>query len=130
MRRILGAVAAVGLALVGVAGTTVPAEAAGGGCNSYGRTWRIAVCSSDNGVRVSADVYLNSQGTSGSCYLSYKIWDETDLSWLQSSGSQPCYLGRHPEIHTPKEPKHKYHTYAEVVVDGTPVSLGVSPTTS
>ncbi|GAA3036275.1 hypothetical protein GCM10020229_54560 [Kitasatospora albolonga] len=61
-RRPLGAL----VAAVAVLGTSLvlaaPAEAAGGGCytpptNSYG--WNVGVCSSDNGVTVSGDVYVN-----------------------------------------------------------------------
>ncbi|MFB9370741.1 hypothetical protein ACWCYY_34715 [Kitasatospora sp. NPDC001664] len=121
-RRPLGAL----VAAVAVLGTSLvlaaPAEAAGGGCytpptNSYG--WNVGVCSSDNGVTVSGDVYVNQRGSLGSsCRVSYGLYDETDQKYVALSDKyQACYTGRHPAIHATKVPGHNYRNYAGVVVD-------------
>lgn len=119
MSALVAAVAVFGASLA--LALAAPARAAGGGCytpptNSYG--WNVGVCSSDNGVRVSGDVYVNQRGSLGSsCRVTYGIWDETDQKYVALSGNQSCYTGRHPEIHATKVPGHGYRNYAGVVVD-------------
>lgn len=130
MKRMFGAVAATVLAFAGLAGTVTPASAAGGGCLNYGRAWTIGVCSSDNGVRVSGDVYITKVGTGSPCTLYYGIYDETLGKFVETSDFQSCYSGRHPEIHTPKVPGHKYYNYAVLEIDGVAKSLGKSKTTT
>jgi hypothetical protein len=86
-QRILSAtVASVLLAFGAVTAVAAPANAAGGGCLPYTKGgWKISVCSSDNGVQVSADIYMDAVG-SGSCSVAYRIWNITDGTIAGTSG--------------------------------------------
>lgn len=108
------------------------ASAAGGGCNTTTQNgWNVGVCSSDNGVRVSGDLYVNRRGSLGStCIVKYGIWDENLGGYVQLSPNQSCYLGRHPEIHAPKVPGHRYVNVGIVYVNGAVVFSGESKTTT
>lgn len=123
----------VGLAAV-VAGAIVgapPASAAGGGCKPYADNgWNISVCSSDNGVRVSGDVYVNRMGSKGrSCAVYYGLFNETEGKFEETQGVS-CKLGRTPEIHTPKRAGYRYFNYGWVVIDEKYVPVqGKSPVT-
>ncbi|MGW3346016.1 hypothetical protein ACWDA3_22130 [Nonomuraea rubra] len=129
-RKILSAGAAVGMATALLAAAPTSAMAAGGGCLNYVRSgWNIGVCSSDNGVRVSGDVYINARGSLGSsCVLIFGIFNITRDRTMVST-TVPCKLGRSPEIHTPKEAGHRYQNTALIEVNGNYVVGGVSKTT-
>jgi hypothetical protein len=111
--------AAAAAALAATLTVAAPAQAAGGGCNTYTRNgWNVGACSSDNGVRVSGDAYINQRGSLGSnCWVRYGIYDETIQDYVALTGKQSCYTGRHPEIHATKVPGHEYRNYVGVVVD-------------
>lgn len=66
------------------------------------------MCSSDNGVRVSGDVYITKVGTGSPCTLFYGIWDNNLEEYVARSSVQSCYSGRHPEIHAPKIAGHTH----------------------
>ncbi|MFI6744114.1 hypothetical protein ACIBI9_65605 [Nonomuraea sp. NPDC050451] len=129
-RKLLSAGAAVGIATALLAAAPTSAVAAGGGCLNYARSgWNIGVCSSDNGVRVSGDVYINARGSLGSsCVLIFGIFNITRDKTMVST-SVPCSLGRSPEIHTPKEAGHRYQNTALIEVNDNYVVGGVSKTT-
>lgn len=101
-----------------VVGLLVPpvASAAGGGCgaasNQYpvsgGRPWNASACSSDNGVSVFADGYINSTGsTVGSCQLRISVIDRT-TGYLINYRNDTCYAGHHPPVSAPKVAGHRY----------------------
>ena len=113
-----------------VTGAAPAANAAGGGCitNSQG-SWNVGVCSSDNGVRVFGDLYINRRGSLGSrCTVSYELEDMSTDRIVARSGPQTCFLGRHPEISAPKQPGHEYINIARVKVNNRVVWLGSSKT--
>lgn len=119
IKTLLGAGAAAGVFAAMLATGAGPAAAADGGCLDYAANgWSIGVCSSDNGVRVSGDVYVNARGSLGSaCGVNFGIYDLT-LGRYMTTTATPCTLGRTPELHTTKVAGHRYQTIAAVVVNG------------
>jgi hypothetical protein len=108
--------------------TPPPAHAGGGGCLPKTMNgWSASACSSDNGVRVSGDLYLDVVGGyGGECEIYYDLWDDTSHRIVAHAGPQGCYLGRHPEIHATKVPGHIYWTAAEIRMNDVPVWWGTS----
>jgi hypothetical protein len=114
-----------------VFGLLVPssAAAAGGGCgapsNQYpvpgGRPWNVTACSSDNGVSVFADAYVNATGsTSGSCQLRISVIDRT-TGYLINYRNDSCYAGHHPAVSAPKVAGHRYWAQARINTNQTNV---------
>lgn len=119
--RLIATILALVASMITVGLVSTPASAGGGGCRSASwGGWSVSVCSSDNGVRVSGDVYVNTQG-SGVCVLVYSIWDITTNQQKVSASPQACYPGRHPEIHTPKVAGHSYVNAVSASVNGSAV---------
>jgi hypothetical protein len=115
-------VAVLVAALMFAMGVHTPAAvAAGGGCSppdGLQNGWDVAVCSSDNGVRVSADVYVNVRGSLGSsCFVRYMIYDKTDGQYVKVSANESCAFGHKPQIHAPKVRGHRYYTVGQVAVN-------------
>jgi hypothetical protein len=113
-----------------VTGAAPAANAAEGGCNTNSQgSWNVGVCSSDNGVRVFGDVYINRRGSLGSrCTVSYELEDLSTDRIVARSGNQSCFLGRHPAISAPKQPGHAYINTARVKVNNRVVWLYTSKT--
>ncbi|MCW3838926.1 hypothetical protein ONA70_02300 [Micromonospora yasonensis] len=95
LRRLrLATLAALSAAAITVTAAPVAAQAspgplAGGGCLTGGSPWNVGVCSSDNGVTVFGDLYINSRGSLGSsCYTYYRLLDTTTGNWVANSGNQ------------------------------------------
>lgn len=126
--KLAGAGTAVA-AMVGLLTFAAPADAAGGGCfPRTGGGFAIGVCSSDNGITVFGDIYIDKLGFTGSsCYVTYQIRDWTTSSWVgNSSGRQACGLGHYPNVAAGKVAGHMYQNRARVYVNGTKVFEGDS----
>jgi hypothetical protein len=101
-----------------VLGLASPANAAGGGCNTYTQTpggtvgWNIGVCSSDNGRTVYGDGYLNNRGSVGptGCNVTLQVVDITEGYAVKVQRTDGCYTGHHPAISTQLVSGHRYRT--------------------
>lgn len=120
--------------VVMVAGLVIPASpamASGGGCKDHIKNgWNVGVCSSDNGVRVYGDFYVNTRGSLGSeCYIVVWLMYGTsgdDLGYRTDG----CASGHHPAS-SAVMPAYRgpYYTLANVFVNDKIVLAGASPYT-
>lgn len=124
-RLVRALVVVVSVAGVLIAARAMPAAAAGGGCSQSPTHsgWQIAVCSSDDGIRVFGNIYINRQGSGvGSCQVEYRLWDVYNVEpvgfW---SSYQSCNLGIHPAIYADKKPGIAYRNIAILHINGTPL---------
>jgi hypothetical protein len=113
-----------------------PAMASGGGCIDHSNVgWNVGVCSSDNGVSVYGDIYVNRRGSLGSsCYIRFEILQHNVFGWVPITGrTDGCYAGRHSRISVrPSSGTFtfmEFHTSMRVVVNGATVNNGWSPLT-
>ncbi|SCF46438.1 hypothetical protein [Micromonospora mirobrigensis] len=120
-------VALTGLATVaGLAITPSPAMAYGGGCTDYSRNgWNVGVCSSDNGIRVYGDIYVNTRGSlGGRCSIVMGLFKSGGS--LVASRTDGCYSGHHSPISAPMSGGCYYNSFS-VNVDGYLRDNGTSP---
>lgn len=119
------------LSALSVSGAS-PAMAAGGGCSTTTQNgWRVATCSSDNGVRVYGDVYIEKQGSLGSlCQLTYYLEQWTAAGWSKIYvATEHCNIGHHPALSTGKAAGVKYRNHSYIYVNQKVVHEGTSYTT-
>ena len=121
MRRILAALTA---ALLATVVTTVviaePAHAFGGGCTTVTKSgWNVGVCTSDDGVYMSGDYYINAKPAGASCSL-YSEYRRIDYGPIVAGPypSSPCFLGQHLAVgkYYLRDSPHTYAFYLRVTV--------------
>lgn len=116
----------VGLLAAPVATAAVATEQAGpmaeGGCGPQkdqypvpgGRAWRANACSSDDGVRVYADGYVQVVGSIvAGCQVRIAVIDLT-TGYLVAQRADSCYAGHHPAVPATKVPGHEYWSQLRV----------------
>ena len=123
LARLLG-VLALTMSLTGIAmaAEVAPAAAEDGGCSQSptAQGWQMAVCSSDDGISVFGDIYINSRGSNpDGCRVAYQIWNlNTGRPVGEFSGWNSCYLGHHPNVRAkPKVAGVHYKNIAVLVVN-------------
>ena len=114
LRSVLVGLVVTAGATLGVASS---AYASGGGCATSSQTvkdgtapWNIGSCSSDDGVNVYGDAYVNVVGyQAGGCNIKLQIIDQN--THLEVAARQDsCYAGHHPRISARMATGHTYRT--------------------
>jgi hypothetical protein len=127
MNRALIRVLAALVLVIGAVGLAAPAQASGGGCYTPASQngWNIGVCTSDDGVYVYGDFYINTVGTGSgsSCHSYLDIWDATADMNLTGNDWKGCAPGHHTwsSVGTGKvkmHAGHKYYAWVDIVWNG------------
>jgi hypothetical protein len=132
LKRLISAIAMTSvIAGVVAVASVVPAQAAGGGCNTTTQNgWNVGACSWDNGVDVYGDLYINWPGSSVNCIVYYQLIDLTSGARSTLKADLPCYVGWHGSSRMSKIPGHRYVHRVSVVQNGVTKWSGDSKVTT
>ncbi|MGY0235157.1 hypothetical protein [Longispora urticae] len=113
-----------------------PAQASGGGCNDITQNgWHLGVCSSDNGVTMYPDYYINAAPSwSGSCTSKsrWEIWQNGSIVGYSSWANAGCARGHYTRNGVSIEGRSsslEFRTRVQISLNGSTVYNGVGPAT-